>query len=81
MNYAYNANDSQAFLRYASGRTVTTCYDILGHPLWASAIKQQSDCLASVGTVPASTTGYYGVVQVDSFPAGQTRKLWRSATV
>ncbi len=42
--------------------------------MWASAIKQQSDCLASVGTVPSSATGYYGVVQ-GFFPAGQTKTL------
>ncbi len=56
MSCAYNAND----------------YEVFGHPLWASAIKQQSDCLASVGTVPSSATGYYGVVQ-GFFPAGQTK--------
>ena len=74
MHYAYNANDTQASLQYALGRTVTTCYDVFGRAVWASAVKQSTDCVASQGAPPASATGDYGVAQA-FFPPGQTKTM------
>src|ERR1700683_4731171 len=62
MQYVYNPNDRQASVQYQSGRKVTSCYDYLGRTIWASAVKQQSDCLSAQGTAPSSASGYYGVV-------------------
>jgi YD repeat-containing protein len=60
-SYSYYNDDRLASITYPSGRTVVTCYDYNGRPVWVSGSRSTADCTSGAAlNTPAyaAVTGY-----------------------
>jgi RHS repeat-associated protein len=82
--YAYYLDDNVASVQYPSGKSVATCYDEHGRPVWVSKVKTAADCSAATPSAPSATDAYVSSAQYE--PHGGLKQLqwgnllWQSAT-